>query len=539
VTQRALLSYRTGQIIKEYSEQNYVSGRLRMSLKGEMSIKNLRETKEIVMKYKKVVAIAIAISLYATPQIGSVPLIKRFPIAKGDQDREKEIFQGFRTISEVVQLMYEKHYVNVNFEEFVHNSLKSGLPTVDPHSAFFTPKSYKAALESTSGEFSGVGVSIMNKVPEDSFLLIIDVIQGGPSYKAGLQNGDKIVEIDDESLKGLSSDEVVNKLRGKIGTTVNMKIIRNKKPLEFKIKREIIKDQSLICYNFKSQGIFYISIKIFAENTARQTAKLLGKINNNCRGIIIDLRKNPGGILESSVDMSGLFVEQNSLIVSTKDKQKKVVNSYHTQNKPVFNKKIPIFILIDNFTASASEIMAGALRHYSEKNQNDLVVILVGTKTFGKGSVQEVIPISNRCALKITTMLYYLPNDISIQALGIEPDFTIKPKTIPKKEIQWVEELYGKETSLKNYIKNGALGEEKKKPEKKEDSKEEIAKNWEERYRKSVGEDPQIKACANMIKLIDVAHQTNKELVSNRTKTIAFLKKNYLDDTEPILEKVS
>ncbi|MBU1008243.1 S41 family peptidase [Candidatus Dependentiae bacterium] len=466
---------------------------------------------------------------------------------KPKQEREKDIFQWFRTISEVVHLISEKHYRHVDFPDFIQNALKSAVPNTDPHSSFFSKKSYLDAMESTSGKFSGIGVSIMSKTPEDNFLIIIDVIQGGPSDQAGLKGGDKIVEVNNESLKGLSSDEVINKLRGKTGTTVKLKVIRAKKPLEFVIKRQVVKDQSLLCYNFTNQGIYYLSLKIFAENSTQQTAKILSKANGSCNGMIIDLRRNPGGILEAAVDMAGLFIEKNSLVVSTKDKNQKVISSYFTQKNPVLNKNIPIFILIDNFTASASEILAGCLRYYSEKNQNNLSVFLVGTKTFGKGSVQEVVPISNGCALKITTMLYYLPDGNSIQAKGIEPDFVVKPKTIPEKEIQWVKELYGEETALKNHITaEEAAGKPaitKNKivpphPDEKEESKEEMAKNWEERHRKAISQDVQVQACANMINLLNIAKKSTPTLVDTRQKTLDFLKQNYLTDKEVELAQV-
>jgi len=466
---------------------------------------------------------------------------------KSKDEQEKEIFQWFRTISEVVHLISKKHYKEIDFPSFIQNALKAAVPNTDPHSSFFSKKSYQSAMESTSGEFSGIGVSIMSKAPEDDFLMIIDIIQGGPSDKAGLKGGDKIVEIDNESLKGLSSDEVINKLRGKIGTSVKIKIIREKKPLEFTVKRQMIKDQSLLCYNFKNQNVYYISLKIFAENTTQQTAKILKKANSQCKGIIIDLRRNPGGILDSAVDMASLFIEKGSLVVSTKDKNQAIISSYHTKTNHVLNSNIPIFILIDNFTASASEILAGCLQHYSEQNQKNLSVFLVGTKTFGKGSVQEVIPISNGCALKITTMLYYLPNNISIQAKGIEPDFVVKPKTIPEKEIKWVKELYGEETALKHHITSeeaeGKLTQPKKQPTSKEEdeeneSKEEMAKNWEERHRKAIGQDVQIQACVNMINMLNIARQTAPTNVDTRQKALAFLKKNYLTDNEVELVQV-
>ena len=462
-------------------------------------------------------------------------------------NREKEIFQWFRTISEVVHLMVQKDYRDVDIPAFIQNALKAAVPTTEPHSSFFSRDSYKAAMESTSGEFSGIGVSIMSKAPEDDSLVIIDVIQGGPSDKAGMEAGDKIVEVDGDALKGLTSDEVITKLRGKTGSTVKIKFIRNKKPLELKIKRDVIKDQSSLCYRFKDQNIYYISLKIFSETAPKQMANLLKKASQQkSRGIILDLRRNPGGVLDpTTIDIAQLFLEKGSLVVSTKDKNRKVVNAYHTRKDPVFQNNIPIFILIDNFTASASEILAGCLRHYSEQNNSKrkLMVLLVGTESFGKGSVQEVIPISNGCALKMTTMLYYLPGDISIQAKGIKPDFLVKPKTIPEDEIKWVRELYGKESSLRNHItaaEVAGLPKETVKPKKteKEQTKEEVAKNWEERHRKAIGQDTQIQTCINMINMLSIAKQLNPKLVASRKEAIYYLKKHYLTDEEVSLEQV-
>ena len=501
------------------------------------------------MKSNQIIIILFIITffpnLYCKKLETKTPPKENKTVLKSPEEQEREIYQWFRTISEVVHLVSKKHYKNVEFPDFVQEALKAAVPHTDAHSSFFPKESYKAALESTSGEFSGIGISIMSKAPEDDSLVIIDVIRGGPSDKGGLKNGDKIVEVDGEALKGLSSDEVVTALRGKVGTNVKLKIIRKKKPKEFIITREIIKDQSSICYNFDQQNVSYLSLKIFSETAAKQMAELLKKAKEQKRkGIILDLRRNPGGILDSAVDMASLFLKKGSLVVCTKDKNKNVITSYPTKTNPVLNSDLPIFILIDNFTASASEILAGCLKHYSEQDNNqsdienkNLMVFLVGTETFGKGSVQEVIPISNGCALKLTTMLYYLPNDASIQAKGIQPDFVIKPKTIPEDEIKWINELYGKETSLKHHITVGEVEgkiekiKQEKKVNKQEKKEEEIS--WEERHKKAIGQDVQIQACVNMINMLNIAKQSNPKSVDNRQKALAFLKQNYLTD-EPV-----
>ena len=473
-------------------------------------------------------------------------------------DPEKDIYQWLRTVSEVVSIVEKKAFRQVDFSDFIQESLKAAVPHVDAHSAFFSRSSYKDTIESTSGEFSGIGVSIISKAPEDDTLTIIEVIQGGPAEKAGLKGGDKIIEVNGDKLRGLATDEVINKMKGKVKTDVKVKIIRDKKPLEFKVVRDIIKDQSSQCYYFKDQNIYYISLKIFAENSAKQISELLKKANEGkCKGIIIDLRRNPGGILDTAVEMAGLFLPKKSLVVTTKDRDKHTVAEYHTKRDPVLKTDVPVFILIDNFTASASEILAGALKYYSEqnntkKNQKKLMVFLVGTPTFGKGSVQEVIPISNGCALKLTTMLYYLPNQQSIQATGIKPDFLIKPKIIPSDEIKWINELYGKETSLKHHItvkevdenngKKDIKDEKSMKKEKdssnKESNKEESEKSWEEKHKEAINQDSAIQTSINMISLLNLAKKCEPKKVETHQKAIGFLKQNCLTDEMVDIEKV-
>lgn len=451
---------------------------------------------------------------------------------------EKDIFQWFRTLSEAVHLVAAKHYKEVDIPSFIQDALQAALPKTDPHSSFFSQKSYKAAIESTSGKFSGIGVSIMNKAPEDDTLVVIDVIQGGPSHRAGVQAGDQIVGVDGESLKGLSSDEVITMLRGKVGTAVSLKLLRDKKPIEISVTREVIKDQNLLCYHFKEPNVFYYSLKLFADNTHIQMTKLLEVANkNNYNGLVIDLRRNPGGVLDSAVNMVGLFVKKGSLVVSTRDRNNKTISSYNTSNNPIVSSKKPIFIITDNFTASASEIFAGCLHHYSAQDHENLAVFLVGTETFGKGSVQEVIPISNGCALKLTTMTYILPNDTPIQAKGIKPDFMIQQKATPEKEMTWVNDLYGKEAALKNHIP--AKDKEESKPAKKssleQESKEELAKNWETRYRKALCTDAQVQACINMVSLYNMA---DPKEVQTHSKALAFLHKNFQTDDETDLMKI-
>jgi len=511
------------------------------------------------------------------------------PLAHEEQ-QEKDLFQWFSTYAEVIGLVQQKGFKSVDFSKFIQNSLKSAVASIDAHSAFFDQESYKATLEATSGEFSGIGISIMGKAPDDDVLSVVDVIQAGPADKVGIQAGDKIIEVNKEKLRGLSSDEVVNKLKGKVGTTVELKIMRDDKPLEFTVMRDVIKDQNSLCYYFKDQKVYYVSLSLFTENAAQQMATLLKKANDGeCNGIVLDLRRNPGGTLDSAIDMASLFLPKGSLVVSTRDSKRRTVAEYVTKNEPLLKSDVPIFILVNNFTASAAEILAGCLAHHSkegvqiveqkgkQKIAHNLMVFIVGTPTFGKGSVQELIPIKNGCALKLTTMLYFLPNNVSIQATGIKPDFLVQPKLVPHEQMRWVDQLYGKENSLKNHITekevHQSYGDDGKDLEKHDDSEktdetsqdlgpQEIAagkggmvqgvrsskkalkeekgkkKSLEEQRREGLALDVQVQACVNMISMFTLGKASQRDAVATRTRAFDFLKSHYVVDQPAVLEKI-
>lgn len=274
--------------------------------------------------------------------------------------------------------------------------------------------------------------------------------------------------------------------------------------------------------------------------------------------------------------MAELFLEKDSLVVSTKHKNGVVVRSYKTTKTPLVKSETPILILVDNFTASASEILAGCLRHHSatgSAGNEKLIVLIVGTSTFGKGSVQEVIPVGQGCALKLTTMLYYLPDDSSIQEVGITPDVCIKPKFFPYDEVKLMQELYGTEKNLKNHVpaqnkvvaklettpppapakeakkesfwgrlfttkKQQPKDDDKTPIETNKDKDKEKEKTWEQRQQESIAADVQVQASVNMINLLHLAKKLNPNHVATRDKAVAFLKEHFLTDDNIVLEKV-
>ena len=454
-------------------------------------------------------------------------------------------FDELRKYAEVLALCKKRSMRDFNVQKFIEESLKAAVPTCDAHSSFVG--NLNTILEATSGKFSGIGVSIISKLPEDDGLVIVDVIESGPAQKGGMKAGDSIVEVNGEKLRGLSSDEVIHRLKGPSGTKVTLKALRDRKLQEFTLIRDTIKNEVSVSYHFKNQNIYYLSLRLFTDNAAKRISELLTIANEGkTRGIILDLRRNPGGILDTAIDMAGLFVDKGSRIVFTKDRSGKIVSEYKTTTDPILNSNTPVFILIDNFTASASEILAGSLRYYSEKmdeqtskKRKKLMVFLVGTPTFGKGSVQEVIPISGGCALKLTTMLYYLPNEETIQATGIKPDFTIKLKLDPTPDAKLAKEFYGAETSIKHHITRNEVD----KIDGKELAADKAAKSgpytenkevsYEEKFIKTLKGDDIVLASARMILMLDTAP---KDKVNTRNKAITYLKQLYL--TEESLDPV-
>ncbi len=493
-------------------------------------------------------------------------------------DKTSQIYQWLRTFAEVTATVEKKSFRNVDFSKFMIEGLKSAISSIDAHSSFI--ENFEEISESTSGSFSGIGVSVIAKSQEDEALLVVDVIDGSPAQKSGLKSGDRIVGVDDEKVRGLSSDEVIRRMKGKKGTVVKLKIVRNKRPMEIEVTRDTITDQSSICFYLPDQNVCYFSLRMFSENSASQFKELFEKCQkkNECKGIIVDLRDNPGGVLESAVEMASLFLPKGSLVVTTRDKSNNLIGEYKTTTEPIFDPQTPIFVLINNFTASASEILAGALRYHSEKDDSKTdstktpMVFLVGVETHGKGSVQEVIPVSNGCALKLTTMLYFLPGDSSIQEIGVKPDFEVKPRSSISKELKWISELYGKEKSLRHHITHAEVEqirggkapnlaskidkqEEKKmraleiEKEKEDDEEESSSENlekdgqkeavdFEKRRQEQISKSYIIQICSNMISMLFSKFEKDSKLSISRKEAINFLKSNFALDDGLKIEKV-
>lgn len=457
------------------------------------------------------------------------------------QDFDDVAYNWTRTFAQVIQYAKDKHYDTSHLEDAMNKAIDAFLNNLDPHSNFLDPKTYKSMLESTNGEFFGVGIIIDNtRKPKDKYLTIVDTIPNGPADQAGVKPLDKILEIDGKPLEGMTTEEATSLLKGERYTQVQVKILREKSPdlITLSIKRDVVKEQNSLSFYIKNQNIAYLSLNVFSHNAVKEVEKLLTKANNNkYKALILDLRNNSGGLLTAAIDIAGLFLPKNSLIVTTKEKNNKITGTYKTTRDPITQGTVPIFILINNYTASAAEILAGCLQIHSkeyDKKHNNLMVFLVGTKTFGKGSVQEVIPVENNSAIKITTSLYYLPNDTTIQGIGIKPDFVIEKCSPPNEQVQWFTKYYGREQSLNNAIKIRKNDNKKKSSVVTTD-----ASRWIDRAKKMIQTDNQVRETISMANILTSYKNQAPNHSCTRHQAFEFLKKNLITNETLDIEEVT
>jgi len=324
----------------------------------------------------------------------------------------------------------ENNYVEeVNIKELTYGAIKGMLGTLDPHTNFLSPELFKEMKVETTGEFGGLGIEVTIK---DGVLTIIAPIEGTPAFKAGLKSNDKIIKIEEEFTDKMNLIEAVSKMRGKKGVPITLTVVREglEEPKPFRIVRDIIKIKS-VKYELLDADYGYIRVVNFQERTAKDIKRTLLRLDQDSKrrqeklkraavglkGLVLDLRNNPGGLLDQSVQAADLFLKKGA-IVSTigRNKENKDIEYAHQSGTW---RDTPIVVLVNGSSASASEIVAGALQDHHR-------ALIVGTKTFGKGSVQQVIELSDQSGLKLTVAKYYTPNGRSIQGEGLEPDIVIE-----------------------------------------------------------------------------------------------------------------
>lgn len=351
-----------------------------------------------------------------------------------------------RTFAEVLDRVKAAYVEPVDDKTLLENAIKGMLSNLDPHSAYLGPEDFQELQESTSGEFGGLGIEVGQ---EDGFVKVVSPIDDTPASRAGIEAGDLIVKINGQPTRGQTMTEAVDKMRGKIGEKITLTLVRDGgNPFDVTLARAVIQVKSVKSQLLES-GYGYIRITQFQVKTGEEVGKALAKLrkdnNGKLRGIVLDLRNNPGGVLQSAVEVADHFLTKG-LIVYTKGR---IANSElrFSADPADASEGVPLVVLINGGSASASEIVAGAL-------QDQKRGVLMGTDSFGKGSVQTVLPLNNDRALKITTALYYTPNGRSIQAQGIVPDIEVRQAKVTSE--QDTENF--KEADLQGHLGNGNGG---------------------------------------------------------------------------------
>ncbi|QGT79482.1 PDZ domain-containing protein [Guyparkeria halophila] len=353
--------------------------------------------------------------------------------------------EQLRTYSDVLDRVRSDYVDDISEGELIENSIRGMISELDPHSGYLDDEEFKSLRESTSGEFGGLGIQVGMK---DGVLTVIAPIDDTPAKRAGLEAGDKIIRIDGELTQDMDLEEAVKRMRGKPDTDIDLTIAREgeKKPLEFTITRAIIKTES-VKHELLEPGMGYIRVSQFQSRTVEQMHKALDALveeneDEALKGLVLDLRNNPGGVLDGSVEMVDAFLEEGQ-IVYTKGRVADAKMSFEASNGDRLD-GAPIVVLVNGGSASASEIVAGAL-------QDSGRALVIGEKTFGKGSVQSIMPLSNGGALRLTTARYYTPSGRSIQAEGITPDVTVH-----QLKVSDIEDVFSiSEASLAGHLTNG------------------------------------------------------------------------------------
>jgi len=360
--------------------------------------------------------------------------------------------EDLRVFTEVFEKIKNDYVETRTDKQLIEYAIGGMLSSLDPHSAFLNEEAFTELQVGTSGQFGGLGIEISM---EDGFVKVITPIDDTPAQRAGMKSGDLIIRLDDKTVKGMSLSDAVKVMRGEPGSDIVLTIVREgaDRPLKITITRAIIKVTSVKSRSL-DKGYGYVRITQFQSRTGDNLAEAISKLkdeNDGLKGLVLDLRNNPGGVLNAAVAVSDAFIDKG-LIVYTEGRTSDSDNKFHATSGDLI-KGAPLIVLVNGGSASASEIVAGALQDHQR-------AVILGTQSFGKGSVQTILPMNNGTAVKITTARYYTPNGRSIQAEGIVPDIKVEPLKIAHTEKQ-LERI--KEADLAGHLSNGNGRKEKKK----------------------------------------------------------------------------
>ncbi|MDH5191555.1 MAG: S41 family peptidase [Gammaproteobacteria bacterium] len=395
-----------------------------------------------------------------------------------------------KAFTQVFSKIKSDYVEQVDDRQLLKDAIRGMLNGLDPHSTYLDETAYKDLRIGTTGEFGGLGIEVGM---EDSFVKVIAPIDDTPAQRAGVKSGDLIIRLDETPVKGLSLTDAVKLMRGKPGTDILLTIVREgeEKPLKITITRAVIKVKS-VKQKTLEKGYGYLRITQFQARTGENLLDAISELkkanNNDLKGVILDLRNNPGGVLSAAVAVSDAFLTEG-LIVYTKGRQEDSQLKFNATPSDMLKGK-PVIVLVNGGSASASEIVAGALQDHKR-------AIIMGKRTFGKGSVQTIMPMSTETALKLTTARYYTPSGRSIQAEGIEPDITLEDVRVAKVDTSDFSMI--KEADLSGHLDNG---NSKKQKSDSKDKKEELS---------LASKDYQLYEALNLLKGMQILHSRNNK----------------------------
>ena len=404
---------------------------------------------------RNILILFVGLVLGVTISLGRIGLAER-----ADAELAPLPLADLRVFTEVFEKIKNDYVETRTDKELIEYAIGGMLSSLDPHSAFLNEEAFTELQVGTSGQFGGLGIEISM---EDGFVKVVTPIDDTPAQRAGMKAGDLIIRLDDKTVKGLTLTQAVKLMRGEPGSDIILTIVREgaSKPLKITITRAIIKVTSVKSRSL-DKGYGYVRITQFQSRTGDNLAEAISKLkdeNDGLKGLVLDLRNNPGGVLNAAVSVSDAFINKG-LIVYTEGRTSDSDNKFHATAGDLI-KGAPLIVLVNGGSASASEIVAGALQDHQR-------AVILGTQSFGKGSVQTILPMNNGTAVKITTARYYTPNGRSIQAEGIVPDIKVEPLKIAHTEKQ-LERI--KEADLSGHLSNGN-GRKEKKKSKSKDKKE-------------------------------------------------------------------
>ena len=403
-------------------------------------------------KGKKIALVIAGISVLAVAlSVGNW----RMCAAQGGGD-----YESIELFTDVLSIVKKSYVEEVDTKKLIYGAINGMLASLDPHSSFMSPDTFKEMKIETKGAFGGIGIEISIK---DGMLMVISPIEDTPAFRAGIKAGDHILKIDDKFTKDMTTMDAVKRMRGTKGTKVVLTIMREgfDKPKEFPLIRDVIQVKS-VKYKTLDDGYGYVRIAQFQEKTDEDLIKALKALRDEnggkLSGLVLDLRNDPGGLLDQAVKVAEHFIDEGQLIVYTEGREKDSKMKF-TSRKADKEPHYPMVVLINSGSASASEIVAGALQDHKR-------AVVMGTQSFGKGSVQTIIPLTDNSGLRLTTARYFTPSGRSIQAKGITPDIVVERKDLPATEKKDV--MHIREKDLENHFETEGA---KERPEEKTDTK--------------------------------------------------------------------